>query len=234
MGIREKRRIGKLLESSDIESVIKELYHLPPSRVINPLIGALCSNDEIVRWHAVTALGPIVASLADRDMEGARVVMRRFMWSLNDESGGIGWGAPESMGEIMACHSGLAQEYGHILVAFMREEGFFLELELLQRGLMWGLGRLAQVRPSLLKEKNAVTYLLPYLASSDGGVRGLAAWALGLLHAQEAIPALEQLLSDPGQVRHYLNRTIVDETVGSLVEKALANIKKHHSIKGHD
>lgn len=25
-------------------------------------------------------------------MDSARIVMRRLMWSLNDESGGIGWG----------------------------------------------------------------------------------------------------------------------------------------------
>ncbi len=226
MGIQEKRRISSLLESSDIAAVIRELHQLPAARVINPLIGSLCSNNERVRWHAVTALGPVVADLADRDMEGARVVMRRFMWSLNDESGGIGWGAPEAMGEIMACHAGLAQEYAHVLVAFMRKEGFFLELELLQRGLMWGLGRLAQVRPSLLREKNAATYLLPYLDSSDGPVRGLAAWALGLLKAASAVSGLKKLRSDPAVVRHYSNRIFVDETVGSLAEKALANMTK--------
>jgi HEAT repeat protein len=226
MGITEKRRITRLLETSDLDAVIEELLQLPPSRVINPLIGALCSTDETVRWHAITALGLIVADLAERDLEAARVVMRRFMWSLNDESGGIGWGAPEAMGEVMACHEGLAREYGHILVAFMREEGFYLELELLQRGLMWGIGRLAQVRPSLLRQKNAATYLLPYLRSADGAVRGLAAWALGLLQAKEAIPGLEQLLSDPGELRHYIKRAFVAETVGSLAQKALANIKK--------
>ena len=226
MGIKEKRRISKLLGSSDIEAVIQELRQLPPARVINPLIGSLCSNDETVRWHAITTLGLVVAALADRDMEAARVVMRRFMWSLNDESGGIGWGAPEAMGEIMAYHDALAQEYGHILVAYMREDGFFLELEMLQRGLMWGLGRLAQARASLLLEKKAATYLLPYLRSADAVVRGLAAWTLGLLHEKEAVPGLEHLLPDPAQVRHYLNRTFVDETVGSLAEKALANIKK--------
>jgi len=226
MGIREKRRISRLLESSDIEAVIEELLQLPPPRVISPLIGALCSNDEIVRWHAVTALGPIVSALADRDMEAGRVVMRRFMWSLNDESGGIGWGSPEAMGEIMACHEGLAHEYGHILVAFMREDGFFLELEMLQRGLMWGLGRLAQVRPSLLRKKDAITYLLSYLDSPDVTVRGLAAWALGLLQAEEALPGLARLSSDPGRIKHYLNRVLINETVGSLAEKALANITK--------
>jgi len=36
------------------------------------------------------------------------------MWSLNDESGGIGWGAPEAMGAIMARHTGLADEYANI------------------------------------------------------------------------------------------------------------------------
>jgi len=226
MGIREKRRITKLLGSSDIDAVIEELRRLPASRAINPLIGALCSNDATVRWHAVKAIGQIVADLADRDMEAARVVMRRLMWSLNDESGGIGWGAPDAMGEIMACHEGLALEYCHILIAFMREDGFFLELEMLQRGLMWGLGRLAQVRPSLVRQKNGITYLLSYLDSPDGAVRGLAARALGLLQAKEAIPGLIKLCSDPGRVTHYLNRDFVDETVGSLAEKALANINK--------
>ena len=226
MGIQEKRRISTLLESSDIEAVIHELRQLPVFRVINPLIGALCSGNETVRWHAITALGPIVADLADHDMEAARIVMRRFMWSLNDESGGIGWGAPEAMAEIMAWHDGLAEEYGHMLVAYMREDGFYLELPQLQQGLMWGFGRLAQVKADLLRAKNAVTYLLPYLDSTDAAVRGLAAWSLGMLQAKEAISGLEKLSSDPGHVKLYLNRTFVDETVGSLTEKALANIKK--------
>ena len=226
MGIREKRRITKLLESPDIEAVIQELRQLPVSRVINPLIGALCSNNETVRWHAITALGPIMADLADKDMEAARVVMRRFMWSLNDESGGIGWGAPEAMGEIMAGHDKLADEYGHMLVAYMREDGFYLELPQLQQGLMWGLARLTMAKPDLLKAKNVVAYLLPYLDSHDSTVRGLAAWTLGLLHAGEAVLYLERLANDPAQVTIFLNRTFVPDTVGSLAHKALANIAK--------
>ena len=226
MGIKEKRRISKLLESSDIEAVINELRELPASRVINPLIGALCSNNETVRWHAVTALGPIVVDLADRNMEAARVVMRRFMWSLNDESGGIGWGAPEAMGEIMAVHDRLAEEFGHMLVAYMREDGFYLELPQLQQGLMWGLARLAMVKPDLLMAKNVITYLLPYLDSSDSTVRGLAAWTSGLLKAKEAVALLEKLATDPASVKIYLNRTFTHDTVRGLAHKALANIVK--------
>ena len=226
MGIREKRRISKLLGSPDLDAVIAELRRLPASTVINPLIGALCSGNETARWHAITVLGQVIGDLADRDMEAARVVMRRFMWSLNDESGGIGWGAPEAMGEIMACHESLAEEYAHILVAYMREEGFFLELEQLQRGLMWGLARLGRARPELLREKNAVTHLLPYLDSPDVMVRGLAARALGILKAREAVTRLEELAQETGEVRVYQDRAFINETVGSLAHKALANIAK--------
>jgi HEAT repeat protein len=226
MSIKEKRRITRLLESHNIDEIIKELHQLPPTKVINPLIGALCSNNQTVRWHAITALGPVMSDLADKDMEAARIVMRRFMWSLNDESGGIGWGAPEAMAEIMTQHQKLADEYGHMLVAYMREDGFYLELPQLQQGLMWGLARFAMVNPDLLKAKNVVNYLLPYLDSNDPAVRGQAAWALGLLQAREATESLEKLVHDPARVTIFLNRNFVSETVGSLAHKALANIAK--------
>ena len=226
MGIQEKRRIAKLLESADIDAVIEELRQLSAAKVINPLIGALCSTNKTVRWHAITALGPVMADLAEQNMEAARVVMRRFMWSLNDESGGIGWGVPEAMGEILSCHNGLAEEYTHILVAYMREDGFYLELEQLQRGLMWGLARLAGMRPELLRARNAVVYLLPYLDSSDSEVRGLAARVLGLLKAREAIPGLRSLAGDNSCVTYFHDRTFASDTVGGIAEKALANISK--------
>ncbi len=226
MGIKEKRRIGRLLQSPDLDAIIAELLELPPSVVINPLIGGLCSTNETARWHAIAALGPVVSQLADHDMEAARVVMRRFMWSLNDESGGIGWGAPEAMAEIMSCHDGLADEYAHMLVAYMREDGFYLELEQLQRGLMWGLGRLARDKPDLLRSKDAIRHLLSYLDSIDSTVRGLAARTLGLLHAEDSTPLLEKLVDDPAPVRFYMDQCFPDETVGELAHKALANIAK--------
>ena len=226
MTIQEKRHIAKLLENSDIDAAIKELRQLPAAKAINPLIGALCSTNETRRWHAITALGPVMADLADHDMEAARVVMRRLMWSLNDESGGIGWGVPEAMGEILSCHDGLAEEYAHILIAYMREDGSYLELPQLQRGLMWGVARLARVKPGLLRARKAIIYLLPYLESSDPQVRGLVAWGLGLLHAQEALSLLKKIVCDTAPVTYYHDNSFATDTVGGLAEKALAIIGK--------
>jgi hypothetical protein len=162
--------------------------------VINPLFSCLCSTEPQIKWRAVTALGAVVANLAQDDMESARVVMRRLIWNLNDESGGIGWGVPETMGEVMARHEGLAREYVNILVSYIREDGNFLEYEPLQQGVLWGLGRLAQTSPELLQDAGA--HLHPFLSSEDATLRGLAAWILGLLggprHESELEPLLER------------------------------------------
>ncbi len=195
-----------------------------PKRLLKPLFSCLCNADEQVKWFAVSAMGRAVTALAVRELEDARVVMRRFMWMLNDESGGIGWGVPEAMGEVMACEPDMAKEYGHILVAFMREDGFFLELEALQRGLMWGLGRMAAVGGDnlrLLLKHEADNYILPYLQSADAVVRGLAARAAGLFGRPAAQDYLRALLNDRAEFPLYDNGRFRPVSVGLLAAQAL-------------
>ena len=170
-------------------------------------------------WDAVTMLGAVVSQIALEDLEAARVVMRRLMWNLNDESGGIGWGSPEAMGEILARHDGLANEYAPIFMSYTREDGNYLEHELLQRGLIWAVGRLAQVRPQTVK--NAVQHLLPYLESTDATVRGLAARVMGLIAAQEAVSKLRRLNNDENQIQIYTDQGLVNHRVMDLAEEAL-------------
>ncbi len=198
----------------------------PAEDLIHGLFASLCNSREKVRWFSISVFGRVMARLADGEMERARVVMRRFMWMLNDESGGIGWGVPEAFAECLACHEKLAEEYAHILVSFMREDGFYLELEPLQRGLMWGIGRAAQTRGPLLLEKNAVVYLLPYLDSQDPTVRGLASWALGNLRAPEAKKKIQTLLNDNSPVRFYEQGLFLTVKVREFAAKALQQIEQ--------
>ncbi|MEN8134086.1 MAG: DVU0298 family protein [Thermodesulfobacteriota bacterium] len=215
-----KKNIIALLNSGDLAGMLALQETYPRYKLVNPLIGCLCNTDEMIKWLAVSALGQIVAGVATADMESGRVVMRRFMWMLNDESGGIGWGVPEAMAEVMACHAGLAAEYAHILVANMREEGNFLELPMLQRGLMWGLGRLAGARPALMKKKNTAKYLGQYLDSDDPEVRGRAIWAMDQLG--DLKPAgLTPLLHDNALVTIYQDQQIKSYTVGELAKTVL-------------
>jgi hypothetical protein len=176
-----RRRVRELLSSEDLEQVLSELRKISPRKAINPLISVFYDSDPEIRKKAINAFGQVVADLANEDMEEARVVMRRLMWTLNDESGGIGWGAPEAMAEAMACHPRLAEEYVRILLSYIREDGNFLEYEPLRRGALWGIGRLAQIYPEMLIELDAAKYIRPYLEDDDESSRELSALALRML-----------------------------------------------------
>ena len=137
-----KKKVSNLLNQDDFAEAVKKISSLPARKVINPLISSLCSIDEKIEHRAAVAIGIITAKLADHDIESARVIMRRLMWSLNDESGGIGWGAPEAMAEIMARNKKLADEYYKILISYSEPGKNYLEHDGLQRSVHRGLERL--------------------------------------------------------------------------------------------
>jgi len=219
-----KRWVRKLLESSDFPAVLPEFRSFPPRKVINPLFSFLYDTNDQVRWHAITAMGIIVADLADKDMESARIILRRLMWNLNDESGGIGWGSPEAMGEILARHKGLATEYANILLSYIREDGNFQEHALMQRGVLWGIARLVEKSPGLLSD--AVPHIVGFLSSSDPAKRGFAARIMGSLHSKEAGERILRLSSDESEFSTYLDGALRSCSVKQMAEWALKKMQE--------
>ncbi|MCB2145694.1 MAG: HEAT repeat domain-containing protein [Deltaproteobacteria bacterium] len=222
MGNRElKARIGQLLRQDDFQNALETIRSIPGRQAVNPLFSLFYSGDEAIRWRAVTAMGAVVGHMADSAMESARVVMRRLMWNLNDESGGIGWGSPEAMGEITAVHAGLAGEFASILISYINPDGNFLEHELLQRGSLWGVGRLAHARPLLAKP--ATPFLTAFFDSPDPYLRGTAIWAAAPILNDTMRPLIRTRLSDTAPLRLYRQMQIMETTVGNLAKAALAN-----------
>ena len=209
-----KARIRDILHDKDFDRALMRLVDLPARRAVNPLISFFCSGEALLRWRAISGMGAVVSRLADREMESARVVMRRLMWTLNDESGGIGWGAPEAMGEITACHRALAEEFGCILVSYIRPDCNFLEHPVLQRGVLWGLGRLAHARPEMVVD--AAPFIRPFLASDDVFHRGHAAWALGAVDADHLRHEAGRLVQDPSTFPFYADGHLRDVSVAAL------------------
>lgn len=214
-----KKQLFDLLNQGDSDKALAEMGRLPPRQIINPLLSFIQSGNEKVKWGSVKAIGHVVGQLADRDLEAARVIMRRLMWTLNDESGGIGWGSPEAMGEIMAIHRGLAQEYAHILISYARQDGNYLEHEGLQRGLLWGIGRLSETRPDLVRQSAGL--FLPYLESRDAVIRGLAVRIMGLLRVKEAQPVLQTLAEDESAIALVIENRLAATRVKDLAAEAL-------------
>ncbi|MEN6437769.1 MAG: DVU0298 family protein [Syntrophobacter sp.] len=213
-----------VLAAPDFEEELPKL-DIVPGKLIGPLLSFLYETDEIVRWRAVRAVGIIVARMARNSPESARNIMRRLMWSLNDESGGIGWGAPEAMGEIMASDEQLALEYHRILLSYIDEGGNPLEHDQLERGVLWGIGRLASVRPELVR--GAVGLVAKQLNSPDAVKRALALWVISIL-GPASLPAhepLELLHRDETEVRIYQDGKLVNFRISDLADRVLAGCR---------
>jgi len=214
-----KKKIFEILSGNDFNERLSEIRRFPGRQVVNHLFSCLYNTDELIKWRAVTAMGDVVSSVADADIESARVVMRRLMWNLNDESGGIGWGSPEAMGEIIARNMRLGEEFSRILISYINKNGNYLENEVLQQGVIWGIGRIAGVKPHLMRD--SFVFLIPPLDSCDAMLRGLSAWAIGAIDPVRAQSVLLHLKNDDSVIKIYSDGNINRFTIKNIVDKIL-------------
>ena len=224
-----RRKLKKLvidtLGQKELGAIHKTLAGFDAGALVNPLFSSLCHTNERVRWHSISILGKVVKVIADRNIEDARVIMRRFLWMLNDESGGIGWGVPEAMAEAMINKDMLADEYLHMLVSYtlddgpeLYQQGNFLEMPLLQRGVLWGLCRVSlKYRPLLLHHKIEEN-LGPYLCSADSQVIGLACCLVELLGLTEYFDKMHRFCNANEVVRIYLEGSFFDLSLAKIVK----------------
>ena len=68
--------------------------------------------------------------------EKVRIYIRTLFWSMNEESGGIGWSSPQTIAEIIVHIPELIDPYGSMMIAHSIEE------PPLMKGGAWGIGRL--------------------------------------------------------------------------------------------
>ncbi|WP_462324560.1 DVU0298 family protein [Desulfoplanes sp.] len=219
-----KKAVFGILGSEDWEDRLAELDDYPPEKVIGPLFSALCNSDPLIRWHAITGFGRIMVTLTAQAPERGRVIMRRFIWNLNDESGGIGWGAPEAMGEIMANEPTLAKEFYPVLMHYIFDRDgkpdCFLEHIPLRRGAFWGIGRLLEKRPDL--SPKALPLLVRQLEREDDPeIIGLAVRALGFINDMNAKSAVTRFTEDPREIEVYIDRKLQTTTIGKLARRGL-------------
>jgi HEAT repeat protein len=223
-----KRELLTILAQPDLDEIYRFLQLFPTHLLLNGLFSALSNSQERIRWNAVYGFGQIVSTMAQNNMEAARVVMRRLLWSLNDESGGIGWGSAEAMAEIMLHSATLRHEYLHMLISYMHEDGEedfqdgnFLELPLLQRGVLWGVGRLCHGHLAEMKERLVVDDILRYLSSPDEQVVGLAVWCISLLGGEKVSSRLANFIDHPGNVWIFLDGQMRRVSLADLAKSGL-------------
>lgn len=176
-GRKTKKIVGTILHIKDREAAMSRLMEIPADQLIGHLFSHFYHKNELIRFRATAAMGQLGRHLAKNRMEKARIVLRRIMWNLNDESGGIGWGSPEAMGEILYNSPELALEFKSILFSYLDPGGNFIEHEMLQRGVIWGVGTYLDADPDDLTPQ-IEGLLFSHLHSDDPVKRGYAVRAL--------------------------------------------------------
>jgi HEAT repeat protein len=194
-------------------------------RVLSQLIALTLSQDDLIGWRAVKALGQASAVVAARDAEFVRGILRRLQWSLNDESGSIGWRAPQAMGAILAAASpervegspGAFAEFAPIVASMLDlDETHFYP------GVLWAIGTIAEHHA--VRVQFALPQIRALLRDASPETRGMAAGCLGELRDEESRDALAQLADDAATLGVFEDDVIKTRAVGELARQAIARI----------
>jgi hypothetical protein len=174
--------------------------------------------DEVLRWSAIETVGKLMKKWWDSgNEEKVRIYIRTLFWSLNDESGGIGWSSAQIIAEIIAQIPVLIDPYGSMMIAHCIDEPPLL------KACFWGIGRLdGLIRKAVKVFKNEI---LEAFSTGDIEVLGTAAWAVGEAGFTLAVPFLEKLIFRSEQVTIYIDGIFCEKSLGKWAEEALVKIK---------
>jgi hypothetical protein len=174
-------------------------------------------TDENLRWPAIEAVAELMGRWwHESRRERVHEYIRRLLWLLNDESGGMGWSAPETIAETIIRIPELLEPYGHIMISYV------LKGQGLLNGSLWAIGCLGkQVKEALYIYQDKV---LAAFDSDEPETLALAAWAMGATDFAPAVPRLEMLRDRKEIVRIYIDGHFKEKSLGGWANEAIAKI----------
>jgi len=175
-----KEAARRLLEPFDLDGVERWASREP--RAWTTMQALLFDPVEAVRWRAAEAVGRVAAVRAREDVDGVREMLRRTLWLMNDESGGILWLGPQVLGAVLANVPALCGEFLEVLAGFLEQYPFRTDTR-------WALWRVALACPDAVSVAAAGS-LAASLSDASPAVRGLAALALATASGPAATRAL--------------------------------------------
>lgn len=185
---------------------------------------SLYSLDERVRWSAVEAAAKLMELWwKSGRQEKVRQYVRTLFWSMNDESGGIGWSSPQAVAEIIATIPEMVEPYGSMMIAHTIDE------PPLVKGCLWGIGRMGR----LIADSVAFFQgqILSTFQIDDAQTLGLASWAMGESGFSPAKFNLERISSRIEPVTIYIKGDFTVRTLHDWAGEALMKIQQLDNLK---
>jgi hypothetical protein len=207
-GMKLKDQVRYLIENGMLDIVGK--LALKDKNVIKWLISFSYDKEDQLTWRAIESMGYVARELRGSHLNTLRETVRRLLWSMSDESGGIGWSSPELLGEIVRSDP---EEFRDVIPILWssREEASF------KAGALWALARVACVRPDMVTFK--ADDLEELASDPNPGVRGYTALLTGATEPEGKAEILLKLSSDSGSLLFYSGGSLRETTVSELARK---------------
>ena len=215
-----KREVRKLLNQRQLEAIAELAAR--KRRVLGSLLSLTFDADPQIGWRAVEGMGVAAARIADADPGPVREHLRRLVWLLNEESGGICWRAPEAIAEIICQRPALFANYVPIVIHLLLEMAEE-DLRHFRPGILWAIGRLGENGETYVPE--VLPAIVAALDHADSQVRGMSVWCLDRLGRTELLAGRSDLLGDDGPVDLYEDGVLTRTSVGQLSQRAFCEEK---------
>jgi hypothetical protein len=214
-----------VLQQAD-RGIIPSMFHL------------LYNKDELIKWRAVSAFGIYSKHIADSDPSKLNNIVRRCVWMLTEESGGIAWGVPEAMGEMLANSYELTKSHTSILMSYIYDNpdgsDNYLEHEPLRFGVIWGVSRLAEVYPEHIKNEQHIIEQLCELEHTARCI-ALVCRIIGQIGLVTKKDYLKKHSKNPAEIPLFLSKELNNYRVMDIANEQLSRFITHdHDTKNEE
>jgi hypothetical protein len=135
-----KQAIVDALDANDFETVLT--LALQNRKALSVLVRLSYDKDTLAGWRAIIAIGRVASVFVRNNYDFLRETVRKLLWSLSDESGGIGWSAPEILGEIVSADPKKMADIVPLIA-----EVYTIEEQVFRPGVLYALKRIAEASP---------------------------------------------------------------------------------------
>ena len=211
-GRKRKAEVMQYLGSRDHEGIIQ--WTRENQSALRTLFTLTFHQDDVIRWRAIEAIGIAAKKVRESDIDKVREFIRSLIWLMSDESGGIGWYAPEAIAETLYNIPSLLGEYGRLLPQYLLEEPFI-------KSAHFALARLSTRDIKIIDD--AADILTGSLNDSDPAIRGCSIIALSVLKTDDHIMHIMKLVHDEAAFTMYnfQSGTPIETTVGQIVKNVV-------------
>ncbi len=209
-----KNEVIQALLDEDFDRVAR--LALGSRRVFAILISLAYNKESLVAWRAVEAMGAAVGALADREPGAARDIIHRLLWSVTEESGAIGWSAPEMLAEIVVSRPDSFQDLPPIIISLFEEPP-------LKPSVLWAIGRLAAAGISLPAGTRGI--IAAGLRARDPAARGMAVWAAACLGPGKMPSSISSLATDASRFLLYRGHELAAVRIGTLAREVFHGLQ---------